>query len=69
MFLCLCVFSFCTDGSEGENEFLFAKLNEFRVDDGKGKPIFQYRLPGEGMVCRAAWILAAGFPNRNNSRV
>ena len=45
-------------------------LNEFRVDSDDGKkPTFEYRLPGIGRVCRGAWILCAGFPNHNNSRV
>ena len=58
------------DGAAGENEFLYNKLNDFRVDNDHGKkPKFDYRLPGIGLVCREAWILAAGFPNRNNSRV
>ena len=34
-----------------------------------GKPKFEYRIAGLGKVCRSSWILAAGFPNRNNSRV
>ena len=36
---------------------------------GKTKPKFNYTLPLIGNVCRAAWILTAGFPNPNNSRV
>ena len=54
------------DGPGGENAWIHDKLSEFRVDpaNGKGKPTFQYRLPRIGNVCRAGWILAAGFPNR-----
>ena len=61
---------FASDGPAGENEYIFAKLSEFTVDaeDG-GKPRFEFRLPSIGVVCREAWILALGFPNRNNSRV
>ena len=60
----------CVDGPAGENEYIFAKLSEFVVDseDG-GKPRFEFRLPKIGVCCREAWILALGFPNRNNSRV
>ena len=60
-----------TDGAAGENDYIYHKLNEFRVDceDGSKKPTFDYRIAGVGSVCRAAWILCAGFPNRNNSRV
>ena len=64
--------SFCLlpDGSSGEKEFIYTKLCEFRVDaDDDGKPSFEFRLPTIGAVCREAWILALGFPNRNNSRV
>lgn len=58
------------DGPSGENEYIFAKLSEFTVDpEHGGKPIFEFRLPSIGIVCREAWILALGFPNRNNSRV
>ena len=61
---------FYVAGKDGENEFIFTKLNEFRVDNDHGaKPTFQYRLAGVGLVCREAWIMCAGFPNRNNSRV
>ena len=58
-------------GASAENEFLYNKLNNFRVDspDASIKPKFAFTLPGLGEVCRAAWILAVGFPNRNNSRV
>ena len=61
---------YTTDGAKGENQYIYTKLNEFRVDseDGK-KPYIDYRLPGVGIVCRSSWILCAGFPNRNNSRV
>ena len=61
---------FDIDGVSDEKAFIYAKLCEFRVDreDG-GKPNFEYRLPTIGAVCREAWILAVGFPNRNNSRV
>ena len=60
----------CADGASGENEFLYNKLNDFRVDSDNGKkPKFIFRLAGIGEVCREAWILALGFPNRNNSRV
>ena len=54
-----------------ENEFLYKKLNDFRVDseDANQKTKFAFRLTGLGLVCREAWILAVGFPNRNNSRV
>ena len=65
-----CVCWLCADGASGENEFLYNKLNDFRVDSDDGKkPTFTFRLAGIGRVCREAWILAAGFPNRNNSRV
>ena len=58
------------DGPSGENEYLFSQLDKFRVDDPNGgKPKFQYRIPGLGGVCRSSWVLIAGFPNRNNSRV
>lgn len=60
----------CADGASGENEFLYNKLNEFRIDsDDDKKPTFAYRFAGLGEVCREAWILLVGFPNRNNSRV
>ena len=60
----------CAEGASGEKDFLFNKLNDFRVDSDDGKkPKFAFRLPGIGLVCREAWILAVGFPNRNNSRV
>ena len=58
------------EGASGENEFLYNKLNDFRVDaEDHKKPKFEFRLAGLGVVCREAWILAVGFPNRNNSRV
>ena len=70
----------CAEGASGENECLYNKLNDFRVDSDDGKkPTFTFRLSGIGEVCREAWILgevcrevwilAVGFPNRNNSRV
>ena len=60
----------CAEGASYENEFLYNKLNDFRVDSDDGKkPTFTFRLAGIGEVCREAWILAVGFPNRNNSRV
>ena len=47
--------------ASGENEFLFNKLNDFHVDaEDDKKPKFEFRLTGLGVVCRAAWILAAG---------
>ena len=50
------------DGASGENEFLFNKLNDFRVDaEDDKKPKFEFRLAGLGVVCREAWILAVGL--------
>lgn len=64
------LFAVCADGASGENEFLFNKLNDFRIDSEEDKkPTFSFRLPAIGPVCRQAWILACGFPNGNNSRV
>ena len=66
----MCLLIVCAEGAPGENEFLFNKLNDFRVDSDDGrKPTFAFRLTGIGLVCREAWILAVGFPNGNNSRV
>ena len=67
--LCVCAL-YSQDGQIGENEYLFKRLEEFRVDSENGKkPTFKYTIAGLGQVCRPAWILAVGFPNRNNSRV
>ena len=58
------------DGPAGEKPFICTKLCEYRVDpEDNGKPSFEFRIPTIGTVCREAWILAVGFPNRNNSRV
>ena len=67
--VCVCSL-YSQDGQTGENEYLFKRLEEFRVDSENGKkPTFKYTIAGLGQVCRPAWILAVGFPNRNNSRV
>ena len=53
-----------------ETEWVRKQLLGFAVRiAGKTKPQFHYTLPLIGNVCRAAWVLTAGFPNPNNSRV
>ena len=53
-----------------EREWLRQRLLGFTVKiAGKKKPRFQYKLPLIGDVCRGAWILAAGFPHKLNSRI
>ena len=53
-----------------ETEWLTHTIKTFLVYvPGKAKPKFHYRLPLVGDCCRAAWVLAVGFPNPRNSRV
>lgn len=58
-------------GTQGaETEWLTNTIKSFLVYvPGKTKPQIHYRLPLIGACCRAAWVLAAGFPNPKNSRV
>lgn len=57
-------------GPRKESPWIFSQLSAFSVPSLVGKKTkFAYRLPGVGAVCRQAWILAAGFPNPNNSRI
>ena len=57
-------------GFTGETPWVFGEVYKFRVGRGEGKkPTFQYRLPVVGDVCRPAWILCAGYCNKNNGRV
>ena len=53
-----------------ESKWLFHKVLAFKKPSQLGRKCrFQYHLAGFGNVCRAAWLLACGFPNPNNSRV
>ena len=57
-------------GPRKESPWIFGQLSAFSVPSLVGeKTKFAYRLPRVGAVCRQAWILAAGFPNPNNSRI
>lgn len=38
-------------------------------DEGLTRVKFEYRLALVGNVCRQAWVVAAGFPNPENSRI
>jgi len=62
--------AFAGGNTTAEREWLRQQLTGFVVKiAGKKKPKFQYRLPLIGNICRSAWILAAGFPDRKNSRI
>ena len=58
-----------SDGCAGETPWVFDQLLNFAVSSGHRKPKFKYRLPLVGRVCRAAWVLAAGYPNPRTSRI
>ena len=57
-------------GSKLETQWVFNQIFSFAISQGPHKkPRFQYQLPVVGNVCRRNWILCAGYPNPNNSRV
>ena len=68
---CVCgVHAFTGGSTTAERNWLRQRLSEFVVKiPGKKKPKFQYKLPLIGDTCRPAWILAAGFPTKKNSRI
>ena len=65
-----CLTNFVGGSTSAESKWLRNQLKNFTVKKNpKKKPKFEYRLPFIGGVCRHAWVLAAGFPNPNNSRI
>ena len=68
---CSCLFLFVLAGGyHYEKQWLFEQIQRFAVQKhADRKPKFQYCLPFVGKTCRSAWVLTAGFPNRNNDRV
>ena len=50
--------------------WIHGELLAFVVSRGPNqKPIFRRKLPLVGDVCRTAWVLAAGFQNKENTRI